>query len=300
MNGGRLIQTVADLAALDVGTLAERAEPQRVLMCTPEHFDVIDVKNAFMEGNIGAVDRKRARAQWEALRQAFTDAGHHVLTIDGAPGLEDMVFAANQVLPGVDPDGSPYVVLSHMRHPSRRKEVPFYRDFFANHGYRILELPPQVELFEGQGDAIWHPGKQLLWGGYGHRTSLSAYAELSELLDVPVVALSLIHPSFYHLDTAFCVLGPDAVLIYPGAFTEAQQDLIRRLFPRVIETSEHEASEFFACNAHALDGKTVILQKGAAQTVAKLRAAGFEVIEVETSEFMKSGGSVFCMKMMMY
>ena len=32
----------------------------------------------------------------------------------------------------------------------------------------------------------------------------------------------------------------------------------------------------------------------------KLKGEGFKVYEVDTSEFMKSGGSVFCMKMMHY
>jgi N-dimethylarginine dimethylaminohydrolase len=296
----RVIRTVADLETLDLAAVPERPEPQRILMCTPDAFDVVDVKNAFMEGNVGTVDREVAREQWEALRRAFEAAGHEVLTIDGAPGREDMVFAANQVLPGMGDDGRPYVVLSHMRHPSRRREVPYFRAWFEQRGYSILELPDSVDLFEGQGDAIWHPRTALLWGGYGHRTTLAAYEAISELLGVPVIALELVHESFYHLDTAFCALAPDAALVYPGAFTAEGLEMIRRLFPRVIEVGDREASETFACNAHALDGRTVVIQSGAAETVARLAAAGFYPVEVETGEFIKSGGSVFCMKVMIY
>ena len=296
----RVIRTVADLESLDLASVPGRPEPQRVLMCTPDAFDVVDVKNAFMEGNVGTVDRERAREQWEALRRAFEAAGHEVVTIDGQPGLEDMVFSANQVLPGMGDDGRPYVVLSHMRHPSRRREVPYFRAWFEQHGYRILELPDSVDLFEGQGDAIWHPGKALLWGGYGHRTSLAAYEAISELLGAPVIALELIHESFYHLDTAFCALAPDAALAYPGAFTAEGLEMIRSVFPRVIEVGDRDATEAFACNAHALDGRTVVIQRGADETVARLVAAGFDPVEVETGEFIKSGGSVFCMKIMVY
>jgi len=60
---------------------------------------------------------------------------------------------------------------------------------------------------------------------------------------------------------------------------------------------EKEASGKMACNAASFFGKTVVIQKGAETTVGKLRTSGFEVIEVETSEFMKSGGSVYCLKM---
>lgn len=300
MSDARLIRTTAEMEALDVDCLPARAEPQRILMCTPDHFEVVDVKNAFMEGHVGSVDRGLARAQWEALGDAFRAAGHEVLTIDGAEGCEDMVFAANQVLPGMDGDGQPYVVLSRMRFASRQMEVPHFRAWFEGHGYRILELPESVTLFEGQGDAIWHPGRLLLWGGYGHRTSIEAYDVLARLLEVPVVALELVHPSFYHLDTAFCALAGDAVLVFPGAFSAEGMALIRRGFRRVIEVPEREASEGFACNAHALDGRTVVIQRGCAETSRALEDAGFDVVPVDTGEFIKSGGSVFCMKMMVY
>jgi N-dimethylarginine dimethylaminohydrolase len=222
------------------------------------------------------------------------------LTIPGAEGLEDMVFAANQVLPGLDANGRPYVLLSRMRHPSRRKEVTIYRDWFEHQGYVVIELSEEAGYFEGQGDAIWHPGKQLLWGGYGQRTTLRAYAEISERLSVPVITLALVHPSFYHLDTCFCVLSSDAALYFPDAFDEDGRALLASMFPRLIEVCEDEATRFLACNAHAVDGKTVILQRGAADTIERLRAEGFCAVEVETDEFLKSGGSVFCMKMMIY
>ncbi len=300
MSSSRVVGDAAALAALDLTTLRDRTEPGRVLMCTPEHYDVVDVKNAFMEGNVGRVDRDEARAEWEALREAFEAAGHAVVTIDGVPGLEDMVFSANQVLPGIDADGTPYVVLGRMRYASRRREVPYYRDWFAMNGYRIVELPRSIEHFEGQGDAIWHPGKALLWGGVGQRTSLAALDAISERLDVPVIALRLAHPSFYHLDTAFCPLSPDAALVFPDAFTPEGRDMIASVFARVVEVDEREAADHFACNAVALDGRTVLVQRGANETVARLRAAGFEPVEVETREFIKSGGSVACLKMMVY
>jgi N-dimethylarginine dimethylaminohydrolase len=296
----RLIRTIAELERLDLAALPNRPEPRRVLMCTPEHFAVVDVKNPFMEGNVGRVDKERAISEWEALRSTYEAAGYEVLTIDGAEGLEDMVFAANQVLPGLRADGRPYVLLSRMRHPSRRREVPIYRDWFQRRGYNVYELSQDAGHFEGQGDAIWHPGKQLLWGGHGPRTTLRAYEQVSEILGVPVITLALEHPNFYHLDTCFCVLSSDAALYFPGAFDDEGRALLAHVFPRLIEVSEGEATRSLACNAHALESKAVILQQGAVETVARLRAQGFCPIEVDTGEFLKSGGSVFCMKMMIY
>lgn len=296
----RLIRTLAELRQLDVAAVPPRPEPQRVLMCTPEHFDVVDVKNPYMQGNIGRIDRVKAAAQWRALAAVFTGLDHEVVTLDGAPGLEDMVFAANQTLPGVDAAGRPYAVMSRMRHAARRLEVPYFRDFFAERGYAILELSEDVSWFEGQGDAIWHPGKQLLWGGHGHRSSDRAYAEIAQLLDLPVILLELLQDDFYHLDTCFCALSADAALVHPAAFDRESLALIHAMFARVIEVDAREAAECFACNALCLDGRSVVMQRGAGRTVAALRAAGFTPVEVETGEFLKSGGSVFCLKLMIH
>lgn len=295
----RVITDPAAARALDVAALPRRPEPRTVLMCPPDYFEVRDVKNAFMAAHVGRTEHARARDEWLALRDTFRRLGHDVVTIDPVPGLEDMVFSANQALPGIDAEGRPYVVMSRMRHESRQREVPYYRAWFAARGYRVLELETDT-LFEGQGDGLWHPGRQLLWGGYGHRTELAAWHELSARLDVPVVALELPTDAFYHLDTCLCLLDERTALAYLPAFTDAGQAMIRAVFPRVIEASAEAATQWFACNATCLDGRYVVLQRGADALAATLEEAGYEPVEVETGEFLKSGGSVFCLKVMVY
>ena len=93
-------------------------------------------------------------------------------------------------------------------------------------------------------------------------------------------------------------LDEETALIYPPAYSEEGLALIRHFFPRVIEAPEREARELFACNAHSPDGKHVVIQRGCTDTNEALRAHGFDVIEVDTDEYLKSGGSVFCMKLM--
>ena len=59
-----------------------------------------------------------------------------------------------------------------------------------------------------------------------------------------------------------------------------------------------ESAEGFACNAHCPDTKHVIIDAACIETARVLADAGYDVRRVDTSEFRKSGGSVFCMKMM--
>lgn len=314
----KCFSTVAQARGIKLNELARRPEPQAILMCDPQQFRIIDVKNAFMEGNINRTSTNKTVKQWNALRSVFEKLGHCVEVVRSRPGREDMVFTANQVLLGADAgrhrsansvrhnivykSAVKYVVLANMVHPSRSKEIAYFEKWFAAHGYRIVRLHGQkhqsAPYFEGQGDALWHPGVQLLWGGWGHRTELSAHQQLCELINVPILTLHLVHPKFYHLDTAFCPLDMHTVMYYPGAFNIHGNELIRHFFKNVIAVNDADA-ENFACNALPLE-KNVILQKGSSRVCAHLRQYGFKPIEVDTSEFMKSGGSVSCLKMLIY
>jgi N-dimethylarginine dimethylaminohydrolase len=196
------------------------------------------------------------------------------------------------------------VVLSKMRHESRKREVPFFKVFYENIGYKTIELK-QTQMFEGMGDMIYHTGKRLLYGGYGHRTVKNAYDELAIILDCPIIAFELIDERFYHLDTCFVSLGTDAVMIAKEAFTNEGLETLQKLYKRVHYIPVNEAIDNFALNAttlfnHTTGKRMAVIHPGAKFTNEVLRKEGFEVFEADTTEYMKSGGSVFCMKMMLY
>lgn len=295
------IETIEQAKAVQLEQIERRVEPDAVLMCPPVHFDVIDVKNPFMANNAGKVDHKLALQQWQVLKDSYIDSGFPVLELQPVDGLEDMVFAANQSLVGRRNDGSRYIVPSNMAHASRRREVPHYVRWFEEQGYEVIRLPVDAEGkpgFEGHGDGLWHPGRQLLYVAYGNRTDEATCELLAERLSVKVVKIKLAGDLFYHLDAALCMLDETTALIYPAAFDPRSLSLLRHFFPNRIEVSEKDALNF-ACNAVALK-KKVFLHKGSDETCARLRALGYEPIEVDTGEFMKSGGSAFCMKVMIY
>jgi N-dimethylarginine dimethylaminohydrolase len=275
--------------------------PDGAFMVTPEHFTVEYVINPHMEGHIGNIDKAKALQEWKQVRDAFVKSGVTVHDIKGVEGLPDMVFCANQSLPYVDANGRKEVLMSIMHADQRKDEVAFIEQWYRQNGYLIHHLDGvAIKDFEGMGDAIWHTGKRLIWGGYGFRSSLEAYKIVSDTFGIPVIALELHHPAFYHLDTCFCMLNEDTALIYPGAFTDDGLKLIRAIIPNIIEANQHEAEELFACNATCPDGKNVIIQYGCEKVNEELRKAGFVVHEVSTDEYRKSGGSVFCMKMMVW
>jgi N-dimethylarginine dimethylaminohydrolase len=273
-----------------------------VLLCPPEHFAVVDVKNVFMQGQIGAVDSARAAAQWQALANAYRDEGLAVHVLPPAPGREDMVFTANPAMVVPREQGGADVVLSRMRHPSRQREVEHVGRWLAEHGLRGRELPPQAGHLEGHGDVLVVPGRRLLLGGHGGRSELAALQAAAALAAAPLVPLPLLGEVFYHLDTCLAVLDEETVLLHPPAFRAEALEMLARLFPRRIEADPREAREELACNAHALPARrgvptAVLISSQARRTAEMLRDAGYRPVPVDVSEFHKSGGSIFCLKL---
>jgi N-dimethylarginine dimethylaminohydrolase len=269
---------------------------KRVLLCPPAYFDVIDQKNPYMSEQ-SPVDRAKAQRQWQALRSALEQAGCQVETIDPAPGLEDMVFAANQVFVGFHEGVGKFVVPSRMVHSSRQREVPLYVSWFRERGYKVIELDLGADHLEGHGDLLWHPDWSCIYAGYGFRSTqagVETFRDAMSKLGIPVVPLHLVDRYCYHLDTCFCPLNHEAVLIYPGAYAPESLTTLRGLWKRVHELTADEAHKFMG-NGIAVNG-SYLTPYITPHLEAILRKENLAPVIIDTSEFEKSGGSLFCMK----
>jgi len=278
----------------------------RALLADPRDFDVEYAINPHMldeHGELRRVDRVEARRQWETVRRTLEAAGLAVEVEGPLDGHPDFVFCANPGLPipaavaGAPPRWVPARMASEMR----SGEVERWAERARRRGWRVEPLEGNAERFEGTGDGLWHPGRRLLWGGVGPRSSREAWEELAARYELPIVTLELADPALYHLDTCLAPLDEEGCLWAPEAFDEAGQGLVRALFPGAIEVSGAEARERLACNAFPVPRPgarpAVVIQAGAEEARAALAERGYEVLEVETGEFLKSGGSVFCMKL---
>jgi len=270
--------------------------PKLALLCPPTHFDVIDRKNPYMLGE-SLVDRTKARQQWQALCAALEDAGCQVETIAPEPGHEDMVFAANQVFAGFHKGIGKFIVPSRMVHPSRQGEVQFFVDWFRRRDFKIVEVDLGGDYLEGHGDLLWHPDGSRIYAGWGFRSTnggVEKFREAMSNLDIPVVLLHLVDSYCYHLDTCFCPLSNEAVLIYPGAFSPESLAALRPFWNRVHDLTADEAHRFMG-NGIAANGR-YLTPRITPHLDSILRKEGLRPVILDTSEFEKSGGSLFCMK----
>lgn len=301
----KMIQTVQELT-FDVRQTPQMPLARQILMVKPTFFHVDNPINPHMrqaDGSLHQLDKAKAMREWGALRAAYQGLGFSVHEAQAQEGLPDMVFCANQCLPFVSSSGQRMALMSNMANEVRHREVATIQQKLESLGYKTQALPARgaSTLFEGMGDALWLPGHRVILGGYGHRTTQTIYTDVARHVDATVITFELANPRFYHLDTCLSLLDASSALACRDAFTPQGWELVRKIFPRLIEVPLAEAdSPVFACNAHCPDGRHVLMQSGAVQTVSALRTAGYVPVELSTEEFIKSGGSVFCMKLQFF
>lgn len=289
----RVIRDAHGLQGFSLKSCSSMPYPTGVLMCAPDFFQTASIH--------GAGDRSRAQRQWDDLREAFDASGCPVSVIDPIPGLGSMTFASDQSLVGLSPRGEKIALLSLMRQAERRREVDAYEAWYAARGYKVARLKAAGHSsFEGSSDAVWHPSKRLIWGGYGFRSEADVFEAVGKVFDAPVILLKLVNERFYHLGACFCPLTPEAVLIHPPAFDTASLELILRIFPIVVTAAEGDALARFACNAAVIGSKTAILPKGATNVSNHILALGIGACEVDTTEFHKSGAGVYRLKQFLF
>lgn len=265
-------------------------------MLEPSCFEILYSINPFMQdaqGQLKKVDQSKALLQWSELKKTFESIEVEVEVLPAHKGYPDMVFCANHALVQ-----GKTVLLSHMNSKERLGEPELYRQWYELHSYKVVsaELLGKERL-EGAGDALWSRDGNTLFAGYGFRSTKGAYAFANEVFSPrKIVYLRLVDSNFYHLDTCFSVLDENTVAIVESAFDSESLARITENFSKIIKVSRFEAIESMAVNCFCPDGKNVVLQHGAKEFVKELSSAGFSPIEVDTSEFIKAGGSVFCMK----
>lgn len=260
---------------------ARTAVKRRYLMCRPTYFDVVYTINPWMHPEV-PVDHALVTSQWENLRATYLELGHDVEVIEGAPGLPDMVFAANGA---TVVDGKALAVSFH--YEQRRAEAQLYADWLRADGIAVTDA---VAINEGEGDFLT-VGRRMI-AGTGFRSDPASHVELAQVTGLEVVTVELVDPRFYHIDTALAVLDDDNVAYLPQAFSPASQARLQELYPGAIHVSLEDA-KVFGLNAVS-DGHNVVVASQATDFIAALEAAGYHPVPVDLSELLKGGGGIKC------
>src|SRR5579871_1317243 len=204
----------------------------RILMCPPDYYGIEYEINPWMNRARGS-SRERARQQWQKLYDTLVGLAVTVELLDPQPGLPDLVFTANAGLMF----GNRFFS-SRFRHEERARETPHFDAWFAAHGFTIEHLPEGM-YFEGAGDALFCG--PALFAGYRIRSDALAHQHIARVIERQVLAVELVNPRFYHLDTCFCPLAPGEAIYYPDAFDSYGHKVLETHVHRLLPVQNDEA-----------------------------------------------------------
>ena len=262
------------------------------LVCNPSFFNIDYEINAWMSIDNSA-DQMLAKKQWINMCDRLITSGASLKYIDPHPHFPDMVFTANAGLVR-----GKTVVLSNFKNEERRGEKKFFKKWFLDNGYRVVELPDNI-YFEGAGDAIFF--RNVLYLGYGFRTSKESHKLVASVFNTEYVSCKLIDPHFYHLDTCFFPIeGRNLAIYYNKAFSKQSiKEINKNLVGSTIGAlgsldiapiSKNQAKEFI-CNSVDINHKIVTPSTDWMDLSGSIK----NIKWCDMSEFMKAGGAVRCL-----
>lgn len=259
---------------------------KHVLMCRPLYFSELPYQiNPWMQ--TGKLDQQKALKQWETLVAVYKKLGITVSVIDQVTGQPDMVFTTDEGFVFADKK----VLLSRFRYQERQGETPHYKQWFQHHGYQIHELPDELYI-EGNGTMTFWNDKIFVCVGYRTDTNTCRYLQ-KRFPNKEVIELHAESPNFYHLDIGFLPIDHETIFYYPRAYSQKNREQLKKIVPNLISFSKKEMEGF--CANSIVTGNTVIHQTGNPTFTKKLKKIDYNSIEVDLSEFKKSGGGIHCL-----
>jgi N-dimethylarginine dimethylaminohydrolase len=256
---------------------------KKVILCQPQYMTIRDVINE--------------------TQKHFKDEGIHIEV--ALEQHNDFVNTLRQY--GVEVILLPY----HKKYP----EQVFTRDIGFTLGQTIFVAEMANEVRKGEEDVLkqWLEDEEIsyynllgdqieggdviidqdtIYVGLSNRTNQRAVEHLQGLLPQFTVHAIPFKAEYLHLDCVFNVVSSDVALIYRPSLTEEDIKMFSSRYD-LIDVSEDEQFTL-GTNVLGIGNKRILslpVNKGVNE---QLRNKGFEVIEVDITEIIKSGGSFRC------
>lgn len=187
-----------------------------------------------------------------------------------------------------------------------RGRNPNFQKFFASINCPILHQVHGLGICE---PGVFVPiAEDAIMCGLGSCSNADGLEQVRQVMlrngvvDLPVAHNTTIHDSFaaggeFHVDMFFAVVDLGVALIYPAALDyQAYRWLVERGF-RIIEVEPAEHHLYCPANLVILEPGRVIMPAGARETSARVRAAGVEVLELDTTGLMAGTNGIRCVTM---
>ncbi|WP_412177881.1 dimethylarginine dimethylaminohydrolase family protein [Sporosarcina sp. YIM B06819] len=259
---------------------------RRVILCQPKFMaieEVInDVQKKYEDENINV---ELAMKQHEEFEKVLKEHGVEVIKLPSSEQFPEQVFTRD-----IGFTVGEEIFVAEMASDIRKGEEEVLEEWLDDEDILFQTTTDRVE----GGDVI--VDRSTLYVGISSRTSEEAVRKLRhDLPDHDIIQVPF-NEKYLHLDCVFNILSPEVGLIFPKAFDAETINMLSARKYKLIEVSE-EKQFTLGTNVLSIGDKKVFSLPQNKNVNAQMRARGFEVIEVDFSEIIKSGGSFRCCSM---
>ena len=265
---------------------SEYAALKKVLVCSPQYMEIKEVINETQKHYIKEnIDISRAMDQHASFVAAMRQENIDVISLPSKPACNEQVFTRDIGFTiGAD------IFTAKMASPVRQAEEPVFKSWLDGQSLSYISL--SEAQIEG-GDIL--VDTDTVYAGISSRTSLKAVSQLRSLISDYTVRTVRFKAEYLHLDCVFNIISPEEALIYPEAIHKDDLAVLASRY-RLIEVSKEEQFTL-ATNVLSIGDKKILSLPVNKNTNMALRKRGYQVMEIDISEIIKSGGSFRCCTM---
>lgn len=276
----------------DWGCASEVAPLQAVMLRRPG-AEIEHVRDAALWRWLDVMDPATARAQHDALADAYRANGTRVVLVDEMrPDRPNALFMRDSVF--MTPEGA---IIARHAMPFRRGEERFAAATLARHGVPIVRTITGTGVFEGA-CAMWVDRHTVILGT-GVRCNAEGARQVSETLRAMGVSEILPFQIPYghaHVDGLMNMLDHNLCMVFPWQVPHDVVMALRRRGYEVLEApSVDEVKQSMGMNWVALEPRKILFPKGNPRTRELLESKDVQIVELDVSELQKGWGAIHCM-----
>jgi N-dimethylarginine dimethylaminohydrolase len=265
---------------------SEYATLRRVVLCPPRFMEIKEVINKIQENYKDEnINIEKALAQHAAFEEVLQAIGIETALLEPVRQFPEQVFTrdigftiGNQVFVGAMAEKIRQGEEEQLKQWLEERRIPF----------TLFSSTP----IEGGDVLVDH---HRVFVGLSSRTSKQTVQELQQKLPNHHVIPISFNEQYVHLDCVFNILSPIEALIFPEALSGQTINLLAEHYD-LIRVSEEEQFHL-GVNVLSIGEKRVFSQPQNTKVNHQLTSRGYQVIEIDFSEIIKSGGSFRCCTM---
>lgn len=236
--------------------------------------------NGLTTSDLGAVNYELLLEQYEAYVHALEKCKVYINHLQEDERFPDSTFVEDTAVVTAD-----FAVLMNPGAKTRNGEIHAILPELEKHYKTIYQI--EGPGFIDGGDVL--QADQVFYIGLSERTNAEGARQLQKILEEEKYTVHIIPlQQFFHLKTGIAYLGNNKMVI-AGEYVE--NPLFEQYEKIIIPEEDQYSANCIVVNDF------VLIPKGFEQTKQKIEEAGFEVIELNMSEFQKQDGGLSCLSL---